>query len=125
MEENLTFFFDTYALVELVKENPAYAPYKEANIVTTQFNLAELYWCVLNDFGESKADHIFEVFRRSMVEVDDDTLKSAVKFRKDHKKRDLSYTDCIGYLYAKRHELKFLTGDKEFQDLPDVEFVKK
>ena len=30
----------------------------------------------------------------------------------------------LGEGYAKRHGMKFLTGDKEFEDLPDVEFVK-
>ena len=32
--------------------------------------------------------------------------------------------DCIGYILAKRLSIKFLTGDKEFEKLDDVEFVK-
>ena len=59
------------------------------------------------------------------MEVDDDTFKEAIRFRKEHKKKDLSYTDCIGYIYAKRNNLKFLTGDKEFENMDNVEFVKK
>ena len=59
-----------------------------------------------------------------MVNIGDETLKEAIQFRKTLKKRRLSYADCIGYIYAKRHGMKFLTGDKEFENLPGVEFVK-
>jgi len=48
-----------------------------------------------------------------------------MKFRKKNKKRNLSYTDCIGYVYATENDLIFLTGDKEFENLENVEFVKK
>jgi predicted nucleic acid-binding protein len=47
-----------------------------------------------------------------------------MKFRKKNKKRNLSYADCIGYIYALKNNLIFLTGDKEFEDLKNVEFVK-
>ena len=33
-------------------------------------------------------------------------------------------TDCIGYILAKNIGIKFLTGDKEFENLDNVEFVK-
>ena len=59
-----------------------------------------------------------------VVSIDDETLKNAIKFRKKHKKNNLSYTDCIGYNYALMHNLKFLTGDKEFRDFDNVEFAK-
>ncbi|MBI4210839.1 MAG: hypothetical protein HY544_05020 [Candidatus Diapherotrites archaeon] len=59
-----------------------------------------------------------------MVELDDETLKDAIRFRKEHKKKNLSYADCIGYIYAKRNGIKFLTGDMQFESLPNVEFVK-
>ena len=52
------------------------------------------------------------------------TIKNAMKFRLANKKKKLSYADCIGYQLAKEHGLKFLTGDKEFENLPNVEFVK-
>ena len=59
-----------------------------------------------------------------MTEIDDETLKEAIRFRKEKKKKNMSYTDCIGYVYAKKHGMKFLTGDKEFAHLENVEFVK-
>ena len=38
--------------------------------------------------------------------------------------RKLSMADCIGYCTAIRHGMYFLTGDKEFEDMEHVEFVK-
>lgn len=40
------------------------------------------------------------------------------------KNKNLSYTDCIGYIFAIKNNLKFLTGDKKFNDMPNVEFVQ-
>src|SRR5688572_7357296 len=123
--QEVAYFFDTYALVEIVKANVKYEVYSGEKVTITLFNLVELYWSVLSDFGESKADDVFTQFRTSVVEIEDAVLKEAVKFRKEQKKRDLSYTDCIGYIYAKHHGMKFLTGDKEFENMENVEFVRK
>ena len=121
--QGIAYFFDTYAVIELIEGNLRYAPYKEGPATLTIFNLAEIYWVALNRLGIEQAD-VFREYRPAAVEIDDDTLKEAIKFRKLHKKRGLSYADCVGYIYAKRHSMKFLTGDKEFQDLPNVEFVR-
>jgi uncharacterized protein len=41
------------------------------------------------------------------------------------KHRKLSIPDAIGYTIAKRLEIKFLTGDEDFKNYDNVEFVKK
>ena len=120
----IKYFFDSYAIVELIKGNPNYARYINEEVIITIFNLAEIYWAALNDLDEKAADDIYEQYRLSVVDIGDDILKESIKFRKENKKKDLSYTDCIGYIYALRNNLKFLTGDKEFQNLKAVEFVK-
>ena len=119
-----SYFFDTYALIEILKENANYKRFTTESVTMTIFNLAELYWSVLKDYGPTKADAVFNQYKPSVVDVDDETLKAAMQFKKTHKKIRLSYADCIGYVYAKRHDMKFLTGDKEFHDLPNVAFVK-
>lgn len=123
--EGLRYFFDSYAIIEIIKENPNYKPYISEEAILTIFNLAEIYWSALLDYNESKANVIFDTYKKAIVEITDDLLKEAIKFRKEHKKQDLSYTDCIGYIYAKRNNLKFLTGDSKFENLPFVEFIKK
>ena len=39
--------------------------------------------------------------------------------------RKLFIPDAIGYTIAKSHGVKFLTGDKEFEKMANVEFIKK
>ncbi len=119
------YFFDSYAIIEILKENPKYKRFIDEFITLTLFNLAEIYYSVLNDYSEEKADKIYESYKKAVVEIDDATLKEAMKFRKKNKKRNLSYADCIGYIYALKHEMKFLTGDREFKGLNNVEFVGK
>ena len=96
--EEVIYFFDTYAIVEIVRDNQNFEQYAEEDVTLTVFNLAELYWVVLKDYGEEKADRVFEEYREGVVEIDDETVKEAMKFRRAHKKRDLSYADAIGYI---------------------------
>ena len=124
MEEQVEYFFDTYSIIELLKQNPNYQNYKFSEGVFTIFNLAELYYCVLRDYDEKKADEVYEQYKDFVVEIEDRVLKEAMKFRKEHKKKDFSYADSIGYVYAKMNNMKFLTGDKEFEGMSNVEFVK-
>lgn len=118
------YFFDSYAVIELMKGNPHYARYVHEEVVITIFNLVEIYWSALNDLGESEADETYNTYKAGIADVEDGILKEAIKFRKKNKKRDLSYADCIGYMYAVKNNMKFLTGDKEFKNLEHVEFVQ-
>ena len=118
------YFFDSYAVIELLKGNPSYTRYSQEPFILSLFNLVEVYWNALHELGEQEADALFERLRDCVVELSDDVLKEAIRFRKKNKKRDLSYADCIGYCYALQHSLLFLTGDKEFEGLLHVEFVK-
>lgn len=118
------YFFDSYAIIESIKGNLNYTKYFSENIIITIFNLAEIYWFSLNNYDESEAEKIYKKFSVSVSDIDDNTLKEAIKFRKQHKKKNLSYADCIGYIYALKNNLIFLTGDKEFEGMKNVEFVK-
>ncbi len=125
MELTKKFFFDSYALIELTKGNPKYLIYSQNQVIITIFNLVEFTYSILNDYGEEKAKDICFHFKECVVEVDEEIILAATKFRKQHHRRDLSYADCIGYIYAMKSNLKFLTGDEQFKDLVGVEFVKK
>ena len=118
------YFFDTYALIELVKNSSSYVKILDEVVVTTKFNLVELYFLVLEDFGEEKAKQIYNKFKDCVVDVPDDALFRAMAFRLKNKKKNLSYVDCIGYAFSLMNDLKFLTGDEAFRDLPGVEFIK-
>jgi predicted nucleic acid-binding protein len=120
----IKYFFDTYAIIEILNGNPNYAKYVQEEVIITQFNLAEIYWNAILEYTESQANVIYEKYKQSVANINDEILKGAIKFRKEHKKQDLSYTDCIGYTYAMKNGLIFLTGDKQFFNIPGVEFVK-
>ena len=117
------YFFDTYALVEIIKNNPGYVKYFDEIITTTRYNLIELYYSLLKDLGEEKAKDGYFKFRDYVVEANDDTIFEAMRIKL--KNKGLSYVDCIGYSYALKHNILFLTGDKEFEKMKNVEFIKK
>ncbi len=94
-------------------------------MIITIFNLAEIYFSALKDLEETIAEKIYQQYSLSVLEVPDKVIKNAMKFKLKNKNKNLSYIDCIGYIYAIENDLVFLTGDKEFEDLENVEFVKK
>ena len=120
-----TLFFDTYALFEIIKGNENYKKYtQKIAIVTTKLNLMELYYGLLLKYNKTIADICYDKFVKYVIEIDDITIKEAMLFRKLNKERKLSYIDCIGYMMAKKNDIRFLTGDKEFEGMENVEFVR-
>jgi predicted nucleic acid-binding protein len=122
--ELVTYFFDTYALYEYVEGSDNYKRFTSVVILTTQLNLMELYYGLLVKYDKTRAEFYYSLFSPYVIELDDTTIKEAMFFRKEFRKRNLSYIDCLGYIMAKRRGVKFLTGDKEFEDMDNVEFVK-
>lgn len=119
-----TYFFDTYALIEIVKGNANYVKFKYAKVVLSILNLAEFHYKILKDFNSKLADELVSEYESSLIEIDVLTIKEANEFRLLNKSKKLSYADCIGYTMARKYGLKFLTGDKQFINMPNVEFVK-
>ena len=126
MEDGLTFFFDSYALIEVYEKNPNYEKYSRVNVVTSYFQVYEIYYILIkNGYDKEKVRAFFNFLQNLCVELDFDWIPKSVEFRREYKRRDLSYCDCLGYVIARELGIKFLTGDKEFEDLPNVRFVKK
>lgn len=125
MGEIKNFFFDTYAFVEIVKQNKNYEPYKkDKGIVTTILNLMELHYSLLRTVGKEQADKHFDRLLPFVIQIPNQVIKKANEFKFMQKRKKLSYVGCIGYVLSKRMNIKFLTGDKEFKDLDNVEFVR-
>ncbi len=118
------YFFDTYALIEIVKGNPAYARYSEAKGNTAIFNLYELYARILKDNGEQLAKQKFDIFKGMLIEIKDKHVFAAAAFKLKSKSSHFSYTDALGYAIAEAEGLKFVTGDNEFRGLPNVQFIR-
>lgn len=115
------FFLDTYALFEILEGNPAYEKFEAVATITTVFNLAEFNFALKRE-AKPFADEATRKLEPLLVEVTINDIIEAMNFRLE--KRKLSIPDAIGYAVAKRCKTKFLTGDKEFEKMPNVEFVK-
>lgn len=118
-----TYFFDTYAIIEIVRGNPNYQRFIDVNVITSIFNLAELNYNLKKEKSKEFADWITKKYLGFVIDVEFDDLVKAMDLKTKH--RNLSIPDAIGYIIAKKHGVKFLTGDEDFKDFEDVEFVKK
>ncbi|MDO8508491.1 MAG: PIN domain-containing protein [Nanoarchaeota archaeon] len=122
--EKKSLFFDTYAFVEIIKGNHNYLPYKNAGIITTKLNIFELYHGCLKDKNEELGEEVVQKYFSLIKDFDREVIKEAAKLKFKLNKRNLSMADCIGYCFAKQLGIKFLTGDNQFKDMENVEFVK-
>lgn len=121
----MTYFFDTYAFFEILRGNPNYDNFKTGvGTITTKLNLMEFHHQLLRMQGEAFADKYYDKYEKFAVPFDGTTIKNASKFRYEHKKLNMSYIDCIGYIIAKSRNVAFLTGDNAFKGMENVEFVK-
>lgn len=120
----MKYFFDSYAIIEILKNNHNYARFSEVEIVTSDLNIGEVYYFMLKIFGKEKADLWYGRMNAKLIMADTNCVVNAMYFRFQNKKQKLSIIDCIGYQLALANSLKFLTGDKEFEHKENVEFVK-
>lgn len=118
------YFYDSYALIEIIYGNANYYPYSKKQVILTKLNLFEIYYHTLREYGEKLAEKVIQKYLPFVFEYNHSVIREAAKFHLKYKKRNLSMTDCIGYIIAKKLEIKFLTGDEQFENLPNVEFVK-
>ena len=119
------FFFDTYALIEIGNANPKFEPYKEdVVILLNKLNLLEFSYYLLREKRESEIKAMFDNHLKHNIDYDQEILIKAAEMKFKYLKERLSFIDCIGYLIAKKHNIKFLTGDEKFRKMDNVEFVK-
>ncbi len=118
-------FYDTYALYAIATGEESYRDFvKGFSIVTTLMNLYELYYLLVKEGKKELAEEFFNRLVNNCVDIKPENVKESAKFRFREIKRKLSYLDCLGYIVAKDIDVKFLTGDSGFEELPNVEFVK-
>ena len=116
---------DTYALIEIHDENPNFINYLNEDFVIIDLIMAEFYGIMLRNYNEQTAQYLFKKFEAYLKPVDVKILIKAVKFRQENKKENLSFFDCVGYVYALENNMNFVTGDKEFKNKEGVMFIQK
>mgnify|MGYP001564594534 CR=1 FL=1 len=120
----MKYFFDSYAILEIIQGNPKYVQLGEASIVTNTLNLAEVFYGLLRTSNEDIANNTINKLSFIFLDITSSVAIEASKFRYKHKKIKLSYADSIGYISAKKNKVLFLTGDQAFAQFENVEFVK-
>lgn len=120
---NDKFVFDTYALVEIIKGNKNYEKYLDSKIIINTFIFAELCYFLYREKYPSPEKYINK-YSKHLISLEPSLISQAMEFREKNKKKKLSMTDCVSYFMARELGVNFLTGDKEFENLAGVEFVK-
>ncbi len=118
------YFLDTYSIIEIIKENKNFKKFLKTNNFTGMANLLETHYRISQDFDVKKANKILDKLKEIAIEIEIKDVKDASKFRLDNTKRKFSYIDCLGYSMALNRKMEFVTGDKEFKNFKNVEFVK-
>ncbi len=116
------FFFDTYAFFELIQGNPAYEKYRAVQPITTIVNLAELSFGIRREHPIEESEKYVKKYSQMLTDIEISDVIKAAEFKVNN--RHLSLVDAIGYCVAQRIGVKFLTGDKEFSHMKNVEFVQ-
>ncbi len=117
-------FFDSYALVEMLRGNPAYSKFHSVRPVVTKLNLFEVCYTLLREALVNDAEEFLGDYAQFVVDFDNRLILESAALRLKLKRRNVSMTDCIGYVVSQHLGVRFLTGDEQFKDLPNVEFVK-
>lgn len=117
------YVYDTYAIIEIIKGNNNYKAYLDSDIIINNFIFAELCYILYREENIKTEQYLTE-WKKYLVSVNPDSIKKAMQFRVQNKRKNLSTTDCISYFLAQEWGISFLTGDKEFAKLQNVEFVK-
>ena len=116
------YFFDSYAILEVVFGNPNYKKYFDVDVVTTKLNLFEVYHSLVRRLGHDLAQRTLNAYYEDVLDFDKKTIVTGAMLKMSQKQ--LSMADCIGYILSLQLGIKFLTGDKAFEHMENVEFVR-
>lgn len=114
---------DTYPLIEIAIGNEKFTSLLNEDFVITDITISEFYYVLLQKYNEQTADFWYRKFEPYCVRVSREILIKAVKFRYTNKKKNLSFFDCVGYIFAIENNYKFLTGGEEFKDFDNVVYM--
>jgi len=111
----------------MLKGNKNYRSFQSEWLITTEFNICEVGFAVCRDYP-ANAPQVLKTVRK-MVTLqatrDEDYCSGAARRKQESGKgKKLSTIDCVGYSVANRLNIQFLTGDREFADMENVQFVR-
>ncbi len=113
----LLVFLEKEAGYEKVEQSFVAAAEKDRYLLMTSVNFGEVYYIVLRECGQGKANEIEKIIRTlpiEIIDVDIQLAREAARFKAVHK---ISYADCFAAALAKLHKGELITGDKEFKSI--------
>jgi uncharacterized protein len=119
-----SYFFDTYALIEIAKGNPNYEQYRKSTAVISVLNILEMHYHFAKKFGGDIANVLLTEYSKCVISFGNKDIIAMTDFKISNAKKSFSLPDSLGYVLAIKHGIKFLTGDEGFKGMPNVEFVK-
>jgi hypothetical protein len=119
----MSYFFDSYAIIQTLLEAESYQRFKEEQIITNGLHMAETVFFFLKTNNKDVLNRL-KLMEIVILGIDKDIAFDSAKFKFDNSGFDLSYADCIGYITSMNNGLTFLTGDYPFKNIEDVEFVR-
>ena len=122
-----SFFADSYAIIEILKGNENYRHYQAGQLITTEFNICEVAFAVCRDYPDRTRQvmaRVRKIVTRVSTTDEDYCLGATMRRKTTSAGKKLSTIDCVGYAVSRRQKIPFLTGDREFEDIEDVEFVR-
>lgn len=122
-----SFFADSYAIIEMLKGNRNDEPYRANRLVTTEFNICEVGFALCREYPADAARILRSVRSRVTIQKTLDTdycSGAATRKQASGEGKKLSTIDCVGYSVANRLRIPFLTGDREFAGMDNVQFVR-
>ncbi|MCL4385140.1 MAG: type II toxin-antitoxin system VapC family toxin [Cyanobacteria bacterium] len=117
---------DAYALMVFLEREPGFekvkaiiamSAEKNNDLLITSVNYGEIYYIILREYGQDKANEIERVLKSlpiEVVDVDIQIAKQAGVFKAGNK---ISYADCFAAALTKINNGELITGDKEFKVL--------
>lgn len=119
----MPYFFDSYAIIEMIKGNENYKRFSDEVMITTSANLSEVKYFALRTGLNEEYDQATRKIMPDLLQTTLQDWQNAAQMKFNYKVKRYSLIDCLGFELAKKHGLIFLTGDKEFIGMPNVEHV--
>ena len=124
------YVLDSYSLITFFEKDKGFeimidlfdkAVSDKAKLFMNIINWGEVYYIILREQNAEKADLFEESFEKlpvGLIYPDKSLIKNASSYKAHNA---LSYADCIAAATTDIHKGALVTGDKEFEQLKDID----
>lgn len=110
--------------MEIFHGRPEYTRLLNQAYKISELILCEYYGVLFKEQDEKAANEWYEKLLPYVETTPIHVFRDALIYRLQHKALNLSIFDAIGYQHALSNNGLFVTGDKSFEKLPHVKYVK-